>query len=285
MKINLKGFTLIELLVVIAIIAILAAILFPVFAQAREKARQASCLSCMKQIGVGLQLYVDDYDETFPGIAAWGIPSTTGIIGYMQANVYCNPVTTLYPYIKNKNMFCCPSSPSRADLLTVWNYPTGVTGETQNNGTSPGMGSSYVFNGVAYNYTSMAEIGSTGDLIFCCEHNTARSWTGAGVYPSTTNIMPSPNYTGSAYEGGRASTFINCGILPKWNGQAPHNGGQNVTFADSHAKYMKTGSITWRNLGVVPNSGETPDTPVPHNDDDMANYNAGFLTARAAQLN
>ena len=92
-----KGFTLIELLVVIAIIAILAAILFPVFAQAREKARQASCLSCMKQIGTGLQLYVDDYDETFPGIAAWGIPSTTGLIGYMQSNVYCNPVNTLYP--------------------------------------------------------------------------------------------------------------------------------------------------------------------------------------------
>lgn len=60
------GFTLIELLVVIAIIAILAAVLFPVFAQAREKARSISCLSNIKQIGTSTALYVQDYDETFP---------------------------------------------------------------------------------------------------------------------------------------------------------------------------------------------------------------------------
>src|SRR5438270_8287108 len=61
-----RGFTLIELLVVIAIIAIIAAILFPVFAQAREKARQATCVSNMKQIGTALTMYQQDYDETYP---------------------------------------------------------------------------------------------------------------------------------------------------------------------------------------------------------------------------
>ncbi|MBQ0104694.1 MAG: prepilin-type N-terminal cleavage/methylation domain-containing protein, partial [Armatimonadetes bacterium] len=66
MKFTKHGFTLIELLVVIAIIAILAAILFPVFAQAREKARQTSCLSNCKQLGTAITLYCDDYDETLP---------------------------------------------------------------------------------------------------------------------------------------------------------------------------------------------------------------------------
>ena len=67
-----RGFTLIELLVVIAIIAILAAILFPVFAQAREKARQSACLSNQKQIGVALSLYIQDYDEMTPSAQTYG---------------------------------------------------------------------------------------------------------------------------------------------------------------------------------------------------------------------
>jgi prepilin-type N-terminal cleavage/methylation domain-containing protein/prepilin-type processing-associated H-X9-DG protein len=92
------AFTLIELLVVIAIIAILAAILFPVFAQAREKARQISCTSNMKQIGVGILMYVSDYDNLLP-LADSNNPSMY-VVG-----------ARIMPYIKNDGVFKCPSSP------------------------------------------------------------------------------------------------------------------------------------------------------------------------------
>jgi len=100
-----RGFTLIELLVVIAIIAILAAILFPVFARAREKARQSSCLSNLKQIGTAALSYCQDYDEMTPGHGcSWRDYSTSSGETCWVAKVQ--------PYCKNTQMFTCPSDPN-----------------------------------------------------------------------------------------------------------------------------------------------------------------------------
>lgn len=99
------GFTLIELLVVIAIIAILAAILFPVFAQARDKARQTSCLSNMKQIGTGLMMYVQDFDETYPG----ALLPTPSINGGSTSDMRTPLDMQILPYIKNDQVWACPS--------------------------------------------------------------------------------------------------------------------------------------------------------------------------------
>jgi prepilin-type N-terminal cleavage/methylation domain-containing protein/prepilin-type processing-associated H-X9-DG protein len=104
-----NGFTLIELLVVIAIIAILAAILFPVFAQAREKARQTSCLSNQKQLGTAIMMYVQDYDETYFHMP-W--PGGCASVGYWTTDP-SQPrqhwATLVYPYVKNGGVFDCPS--------------------------------------------------------------------------------------------------------------------------------------------------------------------------------
>src|SRR5712671_3082141 len=99
-----SAFTLIELLVVIAIIAILAAILFPVFAQARERARMTACLSNMKQIGLGLMMYTQDYDETYPYIRFHGSDAIKGHNTYVWRNA-------IRPYLKSIDVMACPSNP------------------------------------------------------------------------------------------------------------------------------------------------------------------------------
>ena len=102
MKDRKQGFTLIELLVVIAIIAILAAILFPVFARAREKARQASCQSNLKQIGLSEKMYESDYDDKIPNCRTWCWAG-----GTRQSKI--SIVARLLPYVKNSQVWDCPS--------------------------------------------------------------------------------------------------------------------------------------------------------------------------------
>jgi prepilin-type N-terminal cleavage/methylation domain-containing protein/prepilin-type processing-associated H-X9-DG protein len=119
------GFTLIELLVVIAIIAILAAILFPVFAAAREKARQTECLSNVKQMVLGTYGYVQDYDEMFPMLAYRSV---------RQGNIACayTFLAAIDPYIKDKKdkgLFSCPSQRDAMDMGRFWNPSAPDNGE------------------------------------------------------------------------------------------------------------------------------------------------------------
>ena len=121
-----RGFTLIELLVVIAIIAILAAILFPVFARAREKARQTSCLSNLKQIGLSLMMYAQDYDETFPRSEGYRPPSE---LFPVDGRTYW--FRRIAPYANNTQIFGCPSRSNRSiysggENMTTDEYPGGV---------------------------------------------------------------------------------------------------------------------------------------------------------------
>jgi prepilin-type N-terminal cleavage/methylation domain-containing protein len=128
---RIKGFTLIELLVVIAIIAILAAILFPVFARARENARRASCMSNLKQIGLGFMQYTQDYDEEFPPALYCGVWSSdyssrtidtdpskpSGVYKVSSggtANHWVSWMDAIYPYIKSTQIFRCPSTTGAA---------------------------------------------------------------------------------------------------------------------------------------------------------------------------
>ena len=102
-----KGFTLIELLVVIAIISILASILFPVFARARENARRASCMSNVRQIGLGFMQYTQDYDEMYPKIGADALDTAIYPNGSSGPNYW---YMRIYPYVKSTQVFNCPSN-------------------------------------------------------------------------------------------------------------------------------------------------------------------------------
>jgi prepilin-type N-terminal cleavage/methylation domain-containing protein/prepilin-type processing-associated H-X9-DG protein len=135
------GFTLIELLVVIAIIAILAAILFPVFSRAREKARQASCQSNEKQIGLAFNMYLQDYDEEYCGAQAADAANFAASGGYVGAWIYKAAGATawdvrgggLYPYVKNGQLFLCPSKGTSFALNCTYEMTGNLAWQSEGN--------------------------------------------------------------------------------------------------------------------------------------------------------
>ena len=161
-----RAFTLIELLVVIAIIAILAAILFPVFARAREAARRSSCITNVRQLGMATMQYVQDYDERFPP----RMPDPPAGAAYP-----CKPCRTIdwrpwvRPYIKNEQLFVCPSDFGVPANFTADPTLGGPVGRDPSKG---GYGTSYCLNTVMTRLGTLAAIQMPAD-----------TYMGAEIYP------------------------------------------------------------------------------------------------------
>jgi prepilin-type N-terminal cleavage/methylation domain-containing protein/prepilin-type processing-associated H-X9-DG protein len=257
-----RGFTLIELLVVIAIIAILAAILFPVFAQAREKARAITCISNEKQIGLGLMMYTQDYDEGMPAWDAYYAAVDTGMPVPTPSDTQDDYWTAmLSPYIKDGNA----DGGTATSLTDVWKCPDqGDNGEYTTFGVghtlagSGGTAFSYGYNGtLSYtNYTGLAGL------------TPGAEYQGHGYYRYPTIVaMDMPANTdfigdGGGYNGRIAPPYeFNCwekrllssgGSTPSgtyreecWEEPDRHNGntGANYVFCDGHAKFIPYGAI------------------------------------------
>ncbi|MEA3401028.1 MAG: DUF1559 domain-containing protein [Armatimonadota bacterium] len=162
-----NGFTLIELLVVIAIIAILAAILFPVFARAREKARQASCQSNLKQLGIALNMYAQDYDERLP----WHCRTTP--VSDPNRN-YTGWNTQIFPYVKNEQLYVCPSDD--------WHNKTALCGGYGYNLSRLDLGSGLTQ--VGCDYANLAKLMYPAETIAICDSDGTKwvgHWDGANV--------------------------------------------------------------------------------------------------------
>ena len=210
-----RGFTLIELLVVIAIIAILAAILFPVFARAREKARQTSCLSNLKQLGLAINMYLQDYDERFPFNRGYNHGAT-----YPPVVQYYSWVVLIEPYVKNSQVFVCPSD----DSPWAYTYPvnnTRVEGSYMYNCAFPGTGYSS-YNGYRGDHINTPPVWDCYRLAECL--TPAETWVFQDSYVPNGHSL---TYTRNTYG---------------WQGitqQGPvHNGGLNFAFVDGHAKWF-----------------------------------------------
>ena len=239
-----RAFTLIELLVVIAIIAILAAILFPVFAQARAKARQAACLSNTKQIGTAVAMYVQDYDEMLP-MGGWAV-GTYGSRWFRD----------LYPYVKNLRVYVCPEitsdpmPPTQGFYVPTLNstaFPR-FPGDTTPYPTSAGgyaMNANLVRFGAAGK--ALAEIVDSAGTFIICDASRVTSAVLSNPYRYDATTWPRFQDRNSDWEvypptdwtGGSTARYSTDNTTLRRRPMARHSGGLNIIYCDGHAKWSK----------------------------------------------
>ena len=214
-----RGFTLIELLIVVAIIALLAAILFPAFIRAREKARQAACQSNLKQIGLGLLQYAEDYDARLPPAYHDDNPG-------LQNSSWRMDIT---PYIKSTQLFSCPSNPAgKVDSRETRGFKRsyGVTAAdasllVQGGGSDRGIMNIAGFPAVPTLPWRLADIGNPSQVIMVTESSDR------DVTIDLTNL------------GGTSTWKGNCDRFAVNSFWAGHNGRANYLFVDGHVKLLK----------------------------------------------
>lgn len=267
-----SGFTLIELLVVIAIIAILASILFPVFAQAREKARAISCLSNLKQLGTGIMMYTQDYDETMP---YWNF--TNSADGFGGNGVFTSWwFNATYPYVKNIQVLHCPDDNTHLTPLTWW-PAVGWTNEAPAKwGIDPALYNAQI----SYGMTETMMCGEINDnwgplsspITLASLPNPAGTlalgdtfgMTGGTIYDGNGSwgYLPDPNNPNDprhgcimykvAYANQGASNLMSpygnedpCNQTPAaWDSLTRHTLGSNIVYCDGHAKWQRNSHIT-----------------------------------------